>query len=89
MQELGSFIINTNWKNIEDLVTISDNKTYYIQNQGPSKFIYKETTQIPENNDTVGNRVAVDDKLIHIKATNNLYIRALNQSTKINIMEGE
>lgn len=91
MANIGQFNVTSTWTKISDITSSSYavGATYLIQNVGfPTLMLCESPTQ-PSTND-VGFRANTDDKVLYTcKSGEYLWLRALANTTQINIAEGE
>ena len=80
------FKLTQEWTALSDLITIDSSKTYQIYNQGPNAFVKYEGASKPSNKEQAGVPVAFDNTLVYEKGSENIYLRAINGDTYINIL---
>ena len=78
------------WVNFESLLDSFDSsKTYTIFNRGNFNYMGICATSLPASTELGGTPTVPNDYSVFIKGTKNLYLKALDGETYINISEGE
>lgn len=91
MANIGQFTVTTTWTKISDISSSSYavGATYLIQNKGFPTLLLCESPTQPAGTD-VGFSAKTDDKVLYTcKSGEYLWLRALANTTQINIAEGE
>lgn len=80
--------IETEWVNVEDIVTIETDVTYYIQNRGPARLVALEAESTPDEEQD-GTIILPYVQAVYKKGVQNLYLRAFSDQCSINITKAE
>lgn len=81
--------LTTEWVALSDIITVDADTTYRIQNRGPSKIIALDTDTQPEAGSDAGDLVLPYEVGEYKKGTGDLYLRAFNGVSSINITTKE
>lgn len=85
MSQLVTDTINTEWTDIEDLITVTASTLYFIQNRGPFAILACEGDSEPTTDE--GIVVPPYATLKYEQGTQKLYLKTLNGKCAINISQ--
>ena len=77
------------WTPFAEIVGTVGTKEYIIQNRGYDTLVALEADSTPAANNQEGVLILPNDCGVYVKGSQNLYLRAFNQSCSINVTEGE
>lgn len=80
--------LSNEWTDINDIATIEDDVTYFIQNRGADMLVALEANDVPDK-DMAGVTVLPHIQAIYKKGVQTLYLRAFNKSCTIDITKAE
>lgn len=81
--------ITAEWIALSDIITVDADTTYYIQNRGPATIIALDTDVEPEADSDAGDLVLPYKTGEYSKGTGDLYLRAIDGTSSINITSKE
>ena len=81
--------LTTEWVALSDIITVDADTTYRIQNRGPAKIIALDTDTQPEEGSDAGDLVLPYEIGEYEKGTGDLYLRAFDGVSSINITSKE
>ena len=77
--------LTTEWTALSDIITVSADATYYIQNRGADTLVALESSTEPTADNQEGFMCQPYKVIEYKKGTQDLYLRAFNKSCAINI----
>ena len=77
--------LTNEWTALSDLITVGADTTYYLQNRGPDTLVALESSSEPDADSQEGVMCQPYKVVKYKKGTQDLYLKAFNQSCAVNI----
>lgn len=81
--------LTNEWTALSDIITVSADAKYYIQNRGADVLVALEADSEPDADSLDGTMILPYKVAEYKKGTQDLYLRAFNRSCAINITSEE
>lgn len=80
--------ITTEWVALSDIITVSEDVTYFIQNRGYDILVALESSSEPSDDTEGGVLISPYIQAIYKKDEQELYLRAFSNTCSLNITSG-
>lgn len=85
--QLSFYSLTEEWTSLADIISITSDSEYRIQNRGADMLIALESDSLPDADSQEGQIIIPYQTGIYKKGEQDLYLRAFNKGCTINISE--